>query len=806
VAIETNIKDGFNVVRMSLCRDLRANREQLEYPLSEFLLAISESGRLRTAQVESAVGCSYNTAYNKLSKLESLEVLTHSKEGPVVFWTLDIDSPGQKAIEADIRQEKCTCLLIETIDSIAGALADRTVLTEAIPEAYTDWLADRNMADSKQAADSVARGSVFDCFLRSTLIGLYETEYESLAALNPTSAFQSQFESAEAITENSGFNNPLPTQLLTALTDQERATILAIRSVLNATSNPAECLSMVYERLFSQDDRRDLGQFASPEYISQMLAEWAIEDGDTTVLDPGVGGGMLSTAAIAEKRRHGSSAPLEDMWATDIDPLSVTMAAVALKLVDGPGSPQLECGDFLQLKPHDWTNQGRVQTVFVDAVVANPPYSRSQALPQDVKTEANDIVSTETGIDFHGKSPLYVYFLAHAAQFVADGGRLAFIIPSRFMETKFGIPFKEYLLDQFQINAIVQLDTDGNTFRGVRATTSLVFLEATSPAADHEVSFINLQTYPKVETVSDLFQSEFDAESAGDRYRTDVAQQLVSPEGSWQHYFSATEPQSITGVSEFSDIATIKRGIATGNNDIFCLSDADRQDHSIPDRFLQPIIKNAYDIPGFEITHADWESWREAGKRIWLLYAYEDGAKLTDDTPLKDYLEYARDNFDTDRELLDQRNPWYCVDKRDPPTILGKYMSRTGSQFMLNAAAIRTLGSFHNITPEFDDERLLKALLAYLNSNIVQKEMSKISRSYSGLEKLEPGALKKAPVIDPRELNDDVVDKLVDLFDTLEQRNRNDESLDATLEAIDAIVRELLDLAVEDNTENNSDV
>jgi type I restriction-modification system DNA methylase subunit len=796
--IETNNKDGFIFENMTLCRDLRQGREQLQYPLSEFLLMVSEFESARTTEIKSAVGCSHNTAYKKLSVLESLNVVTSTNEGPIILWELNSATLGQKSIEATITQEKLVCLLIEAINNLAENLCERESLSDELPHGYTEWLAERNMVDSTRAADSVARGCVFDCYLRSTLYGLYESEHTELDPLTPATDFLERFEKAESVTQNSGFEHLPPANLITELTELERVTILSLRSILNATSNPAAALSSVYERLFKQDDRRDLGQFATPSYISDILAEWAVNDADTTVLDPGVGGGILSVAAIAEKRRQGSNTPLQDIWATDVDALSVTMAAVSLKLVDGPGSPQLDCGDFLQLNPKEWTDEARVQTETVDAVVANPPYSRSQALSTEAKAEANNIISTETGIDFHGKSPLYVYFLAHAAQFVADGGRLAFIIPSRFMETEFGTPFKQYLLDQFQIEAIVQLDTDENTFREVRTTTSLVFLEAGGAGDKHEVSFINLRAWPEVDTVSELLALDFDTESDPDGYRVNLTQQLVSPEENWQHYFSPTETDAITGLSKFSDIATIKRGIATGNNDIFCLTENKRMEHTIPDRFLQPIIKSARDIPGFEITEKDWEKWRDQEKKIWLLYAYEDGKKYKDKTPLEDYLEYAKANKDMDRKLLDQRDPWYCVDKRDPPTILGKYMSRTGSQFIHNTAGIRTLGSFHNITPEFkDDERLVKALLAYLNSSIVQKEMSKISRSYSGLEKLEIGALKKASVIDPRDLDSDVVDQLASLFETLVERDRNGEDVDAIRNTIDDLVRKILDLSVD---------
>ncbi|WP_256301695.1 N-6 DNA methylase [Haloarchaeobius salinus] len=701
-------------------------------------------------------------------------------------------------MEADVEQKELACLLIETIDGIASNLCKRGSLTGEIPARYKQWLADRNMDDSQRSREILSRACVFDFYLKSALYSLHESEHEGLAELSVNADFQARFAEAERASQNKGFELSDPADLITEVVESEIQTVLALRSALNATSHPAETLSMVYERLFVQEDRRDLGQFATPNYISNILAEWAIDDAGDTVLDPGVGAGMLSSAAVTEKIQQGATKPLQDIRANDIDELSISMAAVSLKLVDGPGSPVLEKGNFLDITAHDWTESGRIQTEPVDAVVANPPYSRSQALEVDLKSEANQTVSGETGIDFHGKSPLYVYFLAHAAQFVAEGGRLAFIIPSGFMETAFGVPFKRYLVDQFQIDAIVQLDEEENTFRGVRTTTSLVFLQYKQAPEDHETTFINLRRWPDVDSLDDLCETDFDNDSDADGYRVDLLQRLLSPEDNWQHYLSPTETDEITGLKDFTDIATIKRGIATGNNSLFCLNKSDRAEHDIPDRFLKPIIRSAKDIPGYEITQEDWEGWKDGGKDVWLLYAYENDEKITDRGPLEEYLSYAESAFDTDRELFNRRNPWYCVDKREPAPILAKYMSRTGSQFIYNDAELRTLNNFHIIDPDFDsDEQQVKALLAYLNSNIVRKEISKVSRSYSGLKKIELGALKSAPVIDPRELESSVVDRLATLFDKLEKRDRFDGDVDDVRRDIDDMLRDILELSVE---------
>jgi len=787
---------------MSLCRDLKENKPRLKYPLHDFLAAVAETAPTGTSDVESVVGCSYESSIKKLKTLESLQVIKGNRVGFAYQWQLAPSSLNHAAeADVDISQQELVCLLIETLDSVASSLCQRESLHGDIPPRYQQWLADRNMADSQQSAEILSRVCVFDFFLKSSLYGLYKPEHEGLDKLTATADFHARFATAERVAGNKGFEPSDPADLIAELDETEIETVLALRGALTASSHPAEALSMVYERLFVQDARRDLGQFSTPNYISEILAKWAVNEADDTILDPGVGAGMLSSAAVREKIQRGAEKPLHDIRANDIDELAVSMAALSLKLVDGPGSPVLERGNFLEFGAQDWSETSNVENQSIDAVVANPPYSRSQAMETAVKEQANQFVSSEAGVEFHGKSPMYVYFLAHAAQFVDDGGRLAFIIPSGFMETEFGVPFKQYLLDCFQIQAIVQLNEDDNTFRGVRTTTSLLFLEYEQAPEDHETTFINLPSWPDVDSFSELLEIDFTDDSVEDRYRVDLLQRLLSPEDNWQHYFSSTETSEIDGLGDFTDIATIKRGIATGNNDIFCLDRDDLADHDIPDRFLQPIIKSAQDIPGYEITREDWEGWRDTGKDAWLLYAYEDGEKLTERTPLEEFLSYAEETFDTDRELFDRRNPWYCVDKRDPAPILAKYMSRTGSQFIYNENGLRTLNNFHNIDPDFEEnEDWVKALLAYLNSNIVRKEISKVSRSYSGLEKIELGALKSAPVIDPRKLDSQVVEQLANLFDSLEREERTDGDVETTRMAIDDAVREILDIAIGSET------
>jgi len=85
-----------------------------------------------------------------------------------------------------------------------------------------------------------------------------------------------------------------------------------------------------------------------------------------------------------------------------------------------------------------------------------------------------------------------------------------------------------------------------------------------TPEQNHDVTFINLPEWPDYESLSELLDEDFEDPRWSEGYRVDIAQRLLSPEEKWLHYFAPTDTEDITGVSEFGEIATIKRGIATG--------------------------------------------------------------------------------------------------------------------------------------------------------------------------------------------------------------------------------------------------
>lgn len=785
---------------MQIGLDLDSVFPRIEYPVYDFLAAVGYHEPVSTTEVVDEVGCSYETAFKRLQRLSQINILGSERVGNTHHWRTNIISPADTDINSTHSDERIAVLVHDTVRGIAQSIVEANNLNEAIPPNMADWLAERGMDVPEHSGNILARAAVFDHLLRESLYALYRPEHKDLRQINPEDNVDELCRQAQELTDSAGFDSITPATLCDGLNKGERRILLATRHALVQVENPASVLSVVYENLIPHEVRRDLGQFATPEHVSEFLSFWAIDDATDSVLDPGIGSGMLSAAAIRRKKQLGANSPLKDLHGNDIDFLSVSMSAFSLKLIDGSGSPSLTSKNFLQISPYEWNLEERVPDKTVDAVISNPPYSRSQALSSENKELANKIVTNETDINFHGKSPLYVYFLVHAIQFVRDGGRLAFVIPSGFMETEFGVPLKQYLLDRCTVDAVVQLTGETDIFNGVRTTPSLILLTKSTHKKDHETTFLNLTEWPTEVSVEDMVFDDTQLQEQEYGYKVSIAQSILSASENWKHYFTPTDVDELAGVSEFRNIAEIKRGIATGANSYFCLTEEEIAEYELSEKYLKKIIKNASDIPGYVINKEDWERWRDEGRPVYLLYCYDStGEKITESQgeSLEDYLRRGEEASVDEGTLCSGRNPWYCVDKREAAPILAKYMSRTGSQFIYNKTGVRTLNTFHNVIPVFKDrEDYVLALCAYLNSNIVRREVSKNSRSYSGLEKIEVSQLKRTPVIDPRNISQGRVDTLGALFKELEKAERSGDDIERTREAIDSIVEDILGRSV----------
>jgi adenine-specific DNA-methyltransferase len=527
----------------------------------------------------------------------------------------------------------------------------------------------------------------------------------------------------------------------------------------------SDVIDDVYSILVAKQYRKKYGQFFTPPNIAKFMAKWVISKKGEKVLDPGVGSGIFLSQVFQllknERAFH--------LTGIDIDPVLLNACFIRLKLLGmNTGNLRLIKSDFLT-----WEDEDKY-----DSIICNPPYIKFHGFDRSIIKK----ISQEFGIQLTQLTNIYALFFIRAAKFINPGGRIAFITPSEFLYTGYGQELKKFLLKNFKIEAFILVGLEKEVFENVMSTGLITLLIKEKPEKGHKVKFINIES-----TYQGNLKDLEDLESI-----VEIPQHQLNPEEKWLIYFIKDENirEFINELVPLSTIATVDRGIATGCNEFYTLAEETIKKFSIPEQFLKPVISKASHAIYYDFTFEDWVALRKKNEKVFLLYCF------TEQPPkqLEKYLEYGLKIGVHKRYLPSHRKIWYSVEKRDPAPILALVFSRERMRFIFNKAKVLNLTPFHCVYPIFNDELKLKALLAYLSSNICKEIATYWGRIYgTGLRKLEPKDLENLPVIDVTGLTQEDIEKLANLFDRLCIVSREDFNKEIEIKKmIDEAVKDIL--------------
>ncbi|PSP79359.1 hypothetical protein BRC81_05070 [Halobacteriales archaeon QS_1_68_20] len=425
-----------------------------------------------------------------------------------------------------------------------------------------------------------------------------------------------------------------------------------------------DLLGELYEDLLAPAERRADGQYYTPPEIADTVVRWAIPEGLTTtsdgvptVLDPASGSGTFAVAAyrrlaaLCPDSHHGDL--LDHVAAVDVNPVPLVTTALNLAVQRaGTETPAVRArrASFLDLGPGtafpDLSPDGdpseadsSAAAPAFDAVVGNPPFVRQEALEKDhyrrhlgafadgAYADGPDAVS--------GKSDAYVYFLTQATRFLREGGRLGFVVPTKWLMTDYGRSVQAFLADHYCVHAVVGFDH--RAFDDALVDAALVLLERCSDPGrrDETVTrFVRLDESTEVDAVLDAVRS---GESTAGQADGSVADGGALRDGNESddggtaprpapdeavvrtratHRTVALRQSAVTAVESgklapflsapalairflqhpdlirLGDLAEVAYGNKTGANRFFFLDETDLAEWPIDDRFLAPAIRS----------------------------------------------------------------------------------------------------------------------------------------------------------------------------------------------------------------------
>jgi len=520
----------------------------------------------------------------------------------------------------------------------------------------------------------------------------------------------------------------------TSVAQTDTAAVNKDLQVVDLSSNEPE---LSYSANSDLAYRKKLGQFFTPYSVACFMGQWItrVSASNPQILDPCAGLGVFERALCSTAPVLASQARFT-LWEKD-EALAKELSEVCERL---PIQYSVVSKDFIN--EHNWS-------AVYDGIIANPPYYKHHYIEN--KEDVRSAMSSNTGKPFSVRTNIYCWFLIKALALLKPGGRLAFIIPTEFLNANYGREVKNYLLENGYLRHIISVCYKSKTFDDA-ITTACVLLAEKGAKPASRICFYRADSRDQLDKLSEfLANAEF----------VEYEPSSLDAERKWRSYFPGNKAASkqTSNLVPFSTYGRFSRGIATGANEFFAMRPSAAQEHGLPRECLIPCLTKARQVPGKTFTQRDFDALLRTDKPVLLF----DGQAISNGAVGR-YIRQGEKSGYQDRYLTRMRRPWYALEKRSPSRIWVGVFGRSGIRFIWNESECISLTCFHVFRPSDECSPYLPILFLYLNSAAGQDFFELEKREYGdGLEKYEPNDINKALAPDFSLLSENKLMRLAEL-------------------------------------------
>ena len=475
----------------------------------------------------------------------------------------------------------------------------------------------------------------------------------------------------------------------------------------------------------TQAERNRLGQFATPTALAEDILRYSSTilppSAKIHFLDPAIGTGSFYSALL----KTFSKKRIAEALGFELDPHYGKPAAHLWKDMD----LTLKLADFTQATPSRRFN----------LVICNPPYVRHHHLHNGEKTRLQLCTQQASGMKMSGLSGLYCHFLGLSHAWMAKGGVAGWLIPSEFMDVNYGQAVKQYLLERVSLLHIHRFDPNDVQFADALVSSAVVWFKNEPPLADHIVNFT------------------FGGTLLRPKLSRRVSTRALVEEPKWTR-FPIADIRGRSSVPTLGDFFQVKRGIATGDNHFFILTEEEIDAHGLPKEVFTPILPSPRYLQQDEVK-ARKDGSPDIQRRLFLLDTKLSEEEIHKRFPaLYAYLEAGKATGLHERYLCKHRSLWYGQENRPPAPIVCTYIGRgdakTGRpfRFILNASRATVANVYLALYPTplmareiARDPELLRKVWGALNKLSAGTLLGEGRVYGGGLHKLEPRELGNVP-------------------------------------------------------------
>lgn len=453
---------------------------------------------------------------------------------------------------------------------------------------------------------------------------------------------------------------------------------------------------------------KELGRYYTPESIADSLAQWAIRSGSEQILEPSAGDGALIDA-ILKKASEVSRENDLSILAFDVDLKSINK-------LRGHHHSGLRCvhADFLDVDPCRWAA--------VDAVVANPPFTRNHDLERVRRGELRRRFSV------YGAAGLWVHFIVQSMNFIRRGGRLISIVPMSTMFTDYGASLVQRLSTSFHSVGVFELEATPAWSQNAQERGAIITAEGFSQGPG----------LPVKKGVWGLAGSKTRANCPG-------------PTAAFEKLLGSTRP--------LSEFASLSIGVVTGRNRLFLLNERERVEAGIPDEDVRPVVSRARHLSGVHVDTSHLRALSRCGEKTMILSPrrYRGAVKRHLSTISKEELSSVA--------WFSKRSPWWRVELGPDCDAILTYMNHIGPRLALAGKGIVCTNTLHRVVfSETVSVAVRRAAVLSTLTTFGLVAAERFGRAYSGgVLKFELKDARRLPILPIEGLVDEALFRRVDI-------------------------------------------
>ena len=376
----------------------------------------------------------------------------------------------------------------------------------------------------------------------------------------------------------------------------------------------------------------------------------------------------------------------------------------------------------------------------VNLLISNPPYVRHHYISQEHKTELAAMTKNETGLSLSRLAGLYCYFVLCAHKWLAPNAICGWLIPSEFMDVNYGSVLKQYLLNNVRLLRIHRYNPENCKFDNALVSSCVVWFKNEIVTENYDIEFSYGGTHERPEISKKIDKNTLEVHRKWTQF----------PEKDNINRQSYNSSTPVLG-----DFFTIKRGLATGDNDFFILSKEQIEELSLDMQFFTPILPSPRHLKCDEVF-SDKDGYPCLDTQYFLLSCTLPEDKIREHYPtIWNYLNGGKDTT-AQKYLCKNRKVWYFQENRTATPFLCSYMGRGRSEhsapfrFILNHTNAVATNSYLMLYPKaFLGEEITQSpdvlrKIWKILTNITASDLECEGRIYGGgLKKIEPKELSR---------------------------------------------------------------